>query len=303
MITTTIANGTVNKGDQLLVNEIGKIITVNKIKKGTGSSATEVDTATAGEEVGLYIEGATKAELERGYMLSKPDTVIGYSKFTATVRLLSREEGGRNTPISSGYNPYAYFADTLAETACNLTFPGGAGMLMPGETLKGVTVDFNGAKNPVFVGRRFVLREGAKTVAECVITALPHATRVRSGFMLGVPGTNVIEPIELGEKTFAVNLNRSDLGDILKNANATDKIELKFISGGKDIAKYTRTPGTGEGAYNEVGGKIVGSYLIVEFYKNAGKNLTGNNGQWIFTGEDIYIGIGAYITPASGSGT
>ncbi len=303
IIKTTIANGTVNKGDGLLVNEIGKIITVERIEKGTGSSAIEVDTATAGEDVSFLIKGATKAELKRGYMLTTPDTVIGYSKFTATVRLLSREEGGKNTAISSGYKPNAYFADAFDGKDCTLTFPEGAGMLMPGGTLKGVTVDFNGAKKPVFVGRRFVLREGGKTVAECVITALPHATRVRSGFMLGVPGTNVIEPIELGEKTFAVNLNRSDVGDILKNAKDTDKIELKFISGGKDIAKYTRTPGTGEGVYNEVGGKIVGSYLIVEFYKNTGYNLTGNNGEWLFTGEDIFIGIGAYVTPASGSGT
>ena len=34
---------------------------------------------------------------------------------------------------------------------------------------------------------------------------------------------------------------------MLKNVKVTDKIELKFINGGKDIAKYTRTPGTGEG--------------------------------------------------------
>ena len=146
MITTKIANGTVKKDDQLLVNEIGKIITVNKIKKGTGTTATEVETATAGEEVGLYIEGVTKDELKCGYMLSKPDTVIGYSKFTATVRLLSKEKGGRNTPISSGYNPNAYFADAFDEIKnCKLTFPEGAAILMPGETLKGVTVDFNGA--------------------------------------------------------------------------------------------------------------------------------------------------------------
>ena len=118
--------------------------------------------------------------------------------------------------------------------------------------------------------------------------------------MLNVPGTNVIEPIELGENTFAVNLNRSDLSEMLKNAQATDKIELKFINGGKDIAKYTRTPGTGEVVYNEVCGRIVGSYLIVEFYKNTGSGtkLTGNNGEWVFTGDDIYIGIGVYITPA-----
>lgn len=108
--------------------------------------------------------------------------------------------------------------------------------------------------------------------------------------MLGVPGTNVIEPIELGENTFAVNLNRSDLGEMLKNAKDTDTIEIKFINGGKDIAKYTRTPGTGEGVYNEVGGRIVGSYLIVEFYKNTGSDpkLTGNNGEWVLQAM-IYI--------------
>ena len=117
--------------------------------------------------------------------------------------------------------------------------------------------------------------------------------------MLGVPGTNVIEPIELGENTFAINLNRSDLSEKLKNAKDTDTIEIKFLNSGKDIAKYTRTPGTGAGVYNEVGGKIVGSYLIVEFYKNTGYGLTGNNGEWVFTGEDIYIGLQVEIKPAS----
>lgn len=303
LITTIIANGTVKKGDQLLVNEIGKIITVNKIKKGTGTTATEVETATAGEEVGLYIEGATKAELNRGYMLSKPDTIIGYSKVTVTIRAFTKDEGGQNTPIQTGIKPNVAFADTFGEVIGKATFPEGADMIMPGATLEGVTIDFQGQKVPAFVGRRFTLRAGGKTIAECIVTAVPHATRVRSGFMLGVPGTNVIEPIELGENTFAVNLNRSDLSEKLKKAKDTDTIEIKFINGGKDIAKYTRTPGTGEGVYNEVGGKIVGSYLIVEFYKNTGSNpkLTGNNGEWIFTGEDIYIGLQVEVKPASGT--
>ena len=303
MINTIIANGTVKKGDQILVNEIGKIITVNKIKKGTGTTATEVETATAGEEVGLYIEGATKAELNRGYMLSKPDTIIGYSKVTVTIRVFTKGEGGQNTPIQSGIKPNVAFADTFGEVTGEVTFPEGTTLLSGGEILEGVTINFQGKKVPAFVGRRFTLRVSGKTIAECIVTAVPNATRVRSGFMLGVPGTNVIEPIELGENTFAVNLNRSDLGEMLKNAKDTDTIELKFINGGKDIAKYTRTPGTGEGVYNEVGGRIVGSYLIVEFYKNTGSDpkLTGNNGEWVFTGDDIFIGIGVYITPASGT--
>ncbi len=303
LITTTIANGTVKKGDQILVNEIGKIITVNKIKKGTGTTATEVETATAGEEVGLYIEGATRAELNRGYMLSKPDTIIGYSKVTVTIRVFTKGEGGQNTPIQSGIKPNVAFADTYGEVIGEVTFPEGTTLLSGGEILEGVTINFQGKKVPAFVGRRFTLRVSGKTIAECVVTAVPNATRVRSGFMLGVPGTNVIEPIELGEKTFAINLNRSDLSEKLKNAKDTDTIEIKFLNSGKDIAKYTRTPGTGAGVYNEVGGKIVGSYLIVEFYKNTGSDpkLTGNNGEWVFTGDDIFIGIGVYITPASGT--
>ena len=304
MINTIIANGTVKKGDQILVNEIGKIITVNKIEKDTGTSVTEVETATAGEEVGLRIsEGVTKAELNRGYMLSKPDTIIGYSKVTVTIRVFTKGEGGQNTPIQSGIKPNVAFADTFGEVTGEVTFPEGTTLLSGGEILEGVTINFQGKKVPAFVGRRFTLRVSGKTIAECIVTAVPNATRVRSGFMLGVPGTNVIEPIELGENTFAVNLNRSDLGEMLKNAKDTDTIELKFINGGKDIAKYTRTPGTGEGVYNEVGGRIVGSYLIVEFYKNTGSDpkLTGNNGEWVFTGDDIFIGIGVYITPASGT--
>ena len=304
MINTIIANGTVKKGDQILVNEIGKIITVNKIEKDTGTSVTEVETATAGEEVGLRIsEGVTKAELNRGYMLSKPDTIIGYSKVTVTIRVRTKGEGGQNTPIQSGIKPNVAFADTFGEVTGEVTFPEGTTLLSGGEILEGVTINFQGKKVPAFVGRRFTLRVSGQTIAECVVTAVPNATRVRSGFMLGVPGTNVIEPIELGENTFAVNLNRSDLGEMLKNAKDTDTIELKFINGGKDIAKYTRTPGTGEGVYNEVGGRIVGSYLIVEFYKNTGSDpkLTGNNGEWVFTGDDIFIGIGVYITPASGT--
>ena len=304
-ITTKIANGTVKKGDQLLVNEIGKIITVKKIEKGTGTSATEVETATAGEEVGLLIEGATKAELKRGYMLSELDKIIGYSKVTATIRSYTKGEGGQHTPIATGIKPNIVFADTFGDAVIGeVTFPEGTDLLMPGETLEGVTIDFRGEKVPAFVGRRFRLRTGGgTTVAECIVTAVPHATRIRSGRMFGVKGVEVIEPVELGETTFAVNLSRSDVGNIIKNVQDTDEIIIDFYANGKTIGKYTRTPVTGEGVYNEVGGKIVGSYLIVDFYGSAGYNLTDHERQWIFTGEDIYIGIGAYTKPASGSGT
>lgn len=67
-----------------------------------------------------------------------------------------------------------------------VTFPESTTMLEGGETLEGVTINFQGEKVPSFVGRRFKLRSGATTIAECVVTALPNVTRVRSGRMFGV---------------------------------------------------------------------------------------------------------------------
>ena len=294
IITTTIANGTVNKGDQLLVNEIGKIITVKRIEKGKGMSAVQVETATAGDEVGMLIEGATKAELNRGYMLSKPDTIIGYSKVIATIRLYTKEEGNQ-APIATG-NKVVAFADTFGETTGEVTLPEGTDIILPGEMIENVTINFQGKKVPAFVGRRFTLKNSAKTIAECIVTAVPQATRVRSGRMFGKEGKEFINPIELGEKTFAVNLNRSDVAEILKNAKDSDEITIDFYAIGKTIAKYQRIPGTGETAYNEVGGKVDGSYLIVDLYKNAGAGeLAYYTGEWIYTGDDIFIGLNVTV--------
>ena len=299
IITTKIANGTVNTGDQLLVNEIGKIITVKQIEKGIGTSATVVETATAGDEVGFRIEGATKDELNSGYMLSKPDTIIGYSKVTVTIRMYTKDEGNR-APIANG-NKVVAFGDTFGEITGKVTLPEGTDMIAPGEMLEGVTISFQGKKVPAFIGRRFTLKSSARTIAECLITAVPQATKIRSGRMFGIEGKEFIDPIELGEKTFAVNLNRSDINDTLKNAKATDEITIDFYAKGKTIAKYQRIPGTGGVAYNEVGGKVDGSYLIVDLFKNAGAGeLAYYTGEWIYTGEDIFIGMNVTVKTGSG---
>lgn len=294
IITTKIANGTLNKGDQLLVNEIGKIITVKRIEKGIGMSAVQVEIANAGDEVGLLIEGATKAELSRGYMLSKIDTIIGYSKVIATIRLYTKEEGNQ-APIATG-NKVVAFADTFGQVTGEVTLPEGTDIVRPGEIIENVTINFQGEKVPAFVGRRFTLKNSAKTIAECIVTEVPQATRVRSGRMFGKEGKEFIEPIELGEKTFAVNLNRSDVAEVLKNAKDTDEITIDFYAIGKTIAKYQRIPSTGEVAYNEVGGKVDGSYLVVDLYKNAGAGeLAYYTGEWIYTGDDIFIGLNVIV--------
>ena len=293
LITTNIANGTVKKGDQLLVNEIGKIITVNKIKKGTGTTATEVETATAGEEVGLYIEGATRAELNRGYMLSKPDTIIGYSKVTVTIRAYTKAEGN-SAPIATG-NKMVAFADTFGEVTGKVTLPEGTDLLTPGEMLENVTVNFQGEKIPAFVGRRFTLKSSARTVAECIITAVPQATSVNCTVSEPTGKTAVIEPIESGEKTFALNLNRSSAIEDLVDSEAIDVV-VKY--NGVIVGSYKRTGlGVGEGdlAHVENGGALQGSYININLAKGV-TGLTDADGNWICDQTNVTFDVSAKLT-------
>ena len=295
LITTNIANGTVKKGDQILVNEIGKIITVNKIKKGTGTSATEVETATAGEEVGLYIDGATKAELNRGYMLTKPDTIIGYSKVTVTIRSFTKDEGGQNAPIQTGIKPQVVFADTFGEVTGEVTFPEGTTFLLGGEMLEGVTIDFQGKKVPAFVGRRFTLKSGGRTIVECIVTAVPQTTRVNCTVSAPTGKTAVIEPIQSGENTFMLNLNRSSAFENLVDSEAIDLV-VKY--NGVTVGSYKRTGiGVGEGdlAHVENGGTLSGSYININLAKSIA-GLTDADGKWICDKANVTFDVSATLT-------
>ena len=295
MINTKIANGTVKKGDQILVNEIGKIIKVNKIKKGTGSSAPEVETATAGEEVGLYIDGATKAELKGGYMLSKPDTIIGYSKVTVTIRVRTEDEGGQHTPIRTGITPYVVFADTFGEVIGKVTFPEGTTLLSGGEMLEGVTIDFQGKKVPAFVGRRFTLRSSGRTIVECIVTAVPQATSVNCTVSAPTGKTAVIEPIQSGENTFMLNLNRSSAFENLVDSEAIDLV-VKY--NGVIVGSYKRTGlGVGEGdlAHVENGGTLSGSYININLAKSVA-GLTDADGKWICDKANVTFDVSATLT-------
>lgn len=307
LITTKIANGTVKKGDQILVNEIGKIITVKKIEKGKGTSATEVETATAGEEVALLIEGATKAELNRGYMLSKPDTIIGYSKVTVTIRSFTKDEGGQNAPIQTGIKPQVVFADTFGEVTGEVTFPEGTTFLLSGEMLEGVTIDFQGKKVPAFVGRRFTLKSSGRTIVECIVTAVPQTTRVNCTVSEPADKTAVIEPIQGGEKTFALNLNRSTA---LENIVDSEAIDVVVKYNGVVVGSYKRTGiGVGEGdlAHVENGGTLQGSYININLAKSV-SGLTDADGNWICDQANVTFDVTAKQTQqvdnlAAGSAT
>lgn len=284
-----IANGTVNIGDQLHINELGKVITVTAMQKGSQA----VETATAGDTVGLLTKDVTRDEVKRGYTLTKLDTVASYDKFTATIRVSENKK----TPIFTGYAPTARFVfiEGVGDIPSTITFPTGVDMVMPGYTLAGVTVDFKGAKVPAFVGRRFLLIEGGKTVAEGVVTDVAPKTRVNCTVSAPTGKTAVIEPIQGGEKTFAFNLSRSSAIEDLVDSEAIDLV-VKY--NGVIVGSYKRTGlGVGEGdlAHVENGGTLQGSYVNINLAKGVA-GLTDADGNWICEQANVTFDVSATLT-------
>ena len=292
VLSVQIANGTVNVGDQLHINELGKVFTVTAIEKNSQA----VETATAGDTVGLLAKDMTKddkAEVKLGYTITKLDTVASYDKFTATIRVLETKP----TPMQDNYNPYTRFVfiDGIGDILSTIKFPTSSGMLMPGETLAGVTVDFKGAKVPAFVGRRFLLIGGGKTVAEGVVTDVAPKTRIICTVSEPTGKTAVIEPIQGGEKTFALNLNRSTA---IENIVDSEAITLMVTCNGKTIGSYKRTGigvGNGDLAHVENGGTLQASYININLAKGVA-GLTDADGNWICEHENVTFDVTAKQT-------
>ena len=287
-----IANGTVNIGDQLHINELGKVFTVTAIEK----NGQAVEMATAGDTVALLAKDMTKDdkdEVKLGYTITKLDTVASYDKVTATIRVLETKP----TPLQDNYKPNVRFVfiEGIGDIPSTIKFPTSSGMLMPGYTLAGVTVDFKGAKVPAFVGRRFLLIEGGRTVAEGVVTEVAHTTRVNCTVSEPTGKTAVIEPIVSGAKTFALNLNRST---VIKDLVDSEAIDVVVKYNGVIVGSYKRTGlGVGEGdlAHVENGGTLQGSYIIINLEKGVSE-LTDADGNWICEQSNVTFDVSATLT-------
>lgn len=169
IITTVVPRGTIKTGDSLYIHEIAKTVTVAAMERGR----VVVDKATVGEEVGMQITGVTKAEVSRGYTLSKKDTLKEYDRFLATVYVCTEDEGGKHTPLidstKEAYFPNLRFNDTYSTKQARMFFPEGTSMVLGGETVEDVRF-YLPTSTPGFIGRSFVLTESGKTIAKVEIT-------------------------------------------------------------------------------------------------------------------------------------
>jgi len=68
----------------------------------------QMDTAEAGDNVGVLLRGILKDQVKRGMCLSKPHSLEVRRRFDAEIYILKPDEGGRAKPFFSGYRPQCF---------------------------------------------------------------------------------------------------------------------------------------------------------------------------------------------------
>ena len=168
----TVATGRVERGT-ITLNEVVDIVGLTEEKSQTTVTGIEMfhkllDSAEAGDNVGLLLRGVAKDEIERGQVLCKPGSVNPHTKFSGHVYVLTEKEGGRAKPFFPGYRPQFYFRTTDVTGVIGL--PADVEMCRPGDNVD-MSVELI---TPIAVeeGLRFAIREGGRTVGSGVVAKI-----------------------------------------------------------------------------------------------------------------------------------
>ncbi|WP_030572448.1 elongation factor Tu [Streptomyces aureocirculatus] len=164
VVTGAVERGAVRVGDrvQILGGADGDSETV---VTGLETFGKPMDSAQAGDNVALLLRGVARDAVRRGHVVAAPGSVRPSRRFTAQVYVLSAREGGRTTPVSTGYRPQFYIrtADVVGDIDL-----GDAAVARPGDTVS-LTVEL-GRDIPLEPGLGFAIREGGRTVGAGTVT-------------------------------------------------------------------------------------------------------------------------------------
>ena len=165
----TVVTGRVERGI-IHVNDEVEIVGIKDTQKsvvtGLEMFRKVLDYAEPGDNVGVLLRGINRDQVVRGQVLAKPGSITPHTKFTASVYVLKKEEGGRHTAFLSNYRPQFYFNTT--DITGVITLPAGTEMVMPGDNVE-LTVELI---HPVAIekGTKFSIREGGRTVGSGSVT-------------------------------------------------------------------------------------------------------------------------------------
>jgi len=167
----TVVTGRIERG----IVKVGEEIEIVGIKEAQKTTVTGVemfrkllDEGQAGDNVGLLLRGTKREDVQRGQCLIKPGSVKPHKKFKCSVYILTKEEGGRHTPIFKGYRPQFYFRTT--DVTGSITLNEGVEMLMPGDNTEFAAELIT----PIAMekGLRFAIREGGRTIGAGTVSEI-----------------------------------------------------------------------------------------------------------------------------------
>ena len=165
VVTGAVERGSVRVGDTVEVVGLGAGLTA--VVTGVETFGKPMERAEAGDNAALLLRGVRRHQVRRGQVVAQPGSVAPHQRFTAEVELLSEREGGRRTPIATGYRPQFFVRTTSVSGEVDLGRPGTAA---PGDLLE-LTVTL-GRPVALDAGLGFAIREGGRTVGAGTVTAL-----------------------------------------------------------------------------------------------------------------------------------
>lgn len=170
VVTGRVERGVCKKGDPL------ELLGFNKVTK-TAANGIEMfkkslDRAEAGDQLGILLRGVKREEVRRGMSLAKPGTGKLNNHFQANVYLLTKEEGGRDKPLTKKFQTIMYSKTWDMPTRIN--FPNeeedDSRLIMPGEN---ATINITLHKSMMLEkGQRFQIRDSMQTIGSGVIIDL-----------------------------------------------------------------------------------------------------------------------------------
>ena len=97
VVTGRIERGIIKVGEEVEI--VGLRPTAKTTVTGVEMFRKLLDQGEAGDNVGCLLRGTKREEVERGQVLCKPGSVKPHTKFKAEAYILTKEEGGRHTPV------------------------------------------------------------------------------------------------------------------------------------------------------------------------------------------------------------
>ena len=167
VVTGRIERGTINLNDKVQIVGLQDEAD-NTVVTGIEMFRKYMDSAEAGDNVGLLLRGVERNDVQRGQVIAKPGSIHPHTKFKGQVYVLTKEEGGRHKPFFDGYRPQFYFRTT--DVTGVITLPEDKEMTMPGDHVE-ITVELI---TPIAIepGLKFAIREGGRTVGSGTVIAV-----------------------------------------------------------------------------------------------------------------------------------